>query len=108
MFLSRCVFTPSKRCGYIRHEFKTLHPHPTTTELAFKAGARRITFLAPSEPIAIGFVAPQEMLAGRQPQISPHRPQARRPTLSSANSAASRMIKNHSSNHDARYNDFAR
>jgi cyclic pyranopterin phosphate synthase len=29
------------------------------------------------------------------------------PTLSSANSAASRLIKNHSSNHDARYNDFA-
>jgi hypothetical protein len=57
---------------------------------------------------AIGFVAPQEMLAGRQPQISPHRPQTRRPTLSSANSAASRLIKNHSSNHDARYNDFAK
>ena len=29
------------------------------------------------------------------------------PTLSSANSAVSRLIKNHSSNHDARYNDFA-
>jgi len=29
------------------------------------------------------------------------------PTLSSANSAFSRLIKNHSSNHDARYNDFA-
>ena len=35
------------------------------------------------------------------------RPQTRRPTLSSADSAASRLIKNHSSNHDARYNDFA-
>ena len=29
------------------------------------------------------------------------------PMLSSANSAVSRLIKNHSSNHDARYNDFA-
>jgi hypothetical protein len=29
------------------------------------------------------------------------------PTLSSANSAVSRLIKNRSSNHDARYNDFA-
>ena len=29
------------------------------------------------------------------------------PTLSSAKSAASWLIKNHSSNHDARYNDFA-
>src|ERR1022692_2119869 len=29
------------------------------------------------------------------------------PTLSSANSAVSRLIKNNSSNHDARYNDFA-
>jgi hypothetical protein len=36
------------------------------------------------------------------------RPQTRCTTLSSANSAASRLIKNHSSNHDARYNDFAR
>ena len=34
------------------------------------------------------------------------RPQTRCTTLSSANSAASRLIKNHSSNHDARYNDF--
>ena len=29
------------------------------------------------------------------------------PHADSANSAASRLIKNHSSNHDARYNDFA-
>ena len=29
------------------------------------------------------------------------------PMLSSANSAVSRLIKNRSSNHDARYNDFA-
>jgi len=70
---------------------------------------------------AIGFVAPHEMLAGRQPQISPHemlagrQPQISphatansRPHASSANSAASRLLKNHSSNHDARYNDFAR
>ncbi|HUD68198.1 MAG TPA: hypothetical protein VMQ17_26690 [Candidatus Sulfotelmatobacter sp.] len=33
---------------------------------------------------------------------------ARGPHADSANSAASRLIKNHSSNHDARYNDFAR
>ena len=32
---------------------------------------------------------------------------ARGPHADSANSAASRLIKNHSSNHDARYNDFA-
>ncbi len=32
---------------------------------------------------------------------------ARGPQADSANSAASRRIKNHSSNHDARYNDFA-
>jgi hypothetical protein len=32
---------------------------------------------------------------------------ARRTHADSANSAASRLIKNHSSNHDARYNDFA-
>ena len=57
---------------------------------------------------AIGFVAPQEMLAGRQPQISPHATATRRPTVRSADSAASRLIRNHSSNHDARYNDFAR
>jgi hypothetical protein len=31
-----------------------------------------------------------------------------RPHASSANSAAGRLLKNHSSNHDARYNDFAR
>ncbi len=29
------------------------------------------------------------------------------PHADSANFAASRLIKNHSSNHDARYNDFA-
>ncbi len=32
---------------------------------------------------------------------------ARGPHADSANSAASTVIKNHSSNHDARYNDFA-
>jgi hypothetical protein len=32
---------------------------------------------------------------------------ARGPHADSANSAASSLIKNHSSNHDARYNDFA-
>jgi hypothetical protein len=32
---------------------------------------------------------------------------AREPDAESANFAASRLIKNHSSNHDARYNDFA-
>ena len=32
---------------------------------------------------------------------------ARGPHAESANSAAGRLIKNHSSNHDARYNDFA-
>src|SRR5437899_2753842 len=32
---------------------------------------------------------------------------ARQPHADSANSAASRLIKNHSSDHDARYNDFA-
>jgi hypothetical protein len=57
---------------------------------------------------AIGFVAPQEMLAGRQPQISPHATATRRSTLSSTKSAASRLLKNHSAKHDARYNDFAR
>jgi hypothetical protein len=31
----------------------------------------------------------------------------RGPHSDSANSAASRLIKNHSANHDARYNDFA-
>jgi len=32
---------------------------------------------------------------------------ARQPHADSANSAASRLLKNHSSDHDARYNDFA-
>ena len=32
---------------------------------------------------------------------------AREPHADSANSAARRLIKNHSSNQDARYNDFA-
>jgi hypothetical protein len=31
----------------------------------------------------------------------------KKPHADSANFAASRLIKNHSSNHDARYNDFA-
>ncbi|PYT28252.1 MAG: hypothetical protein DMG58_18795 [Acidobacteria bacterium] len=53
---------------------------------------------------AIGFVAPQEMLAGRQP-FSPHT--TANSTPHGANSAVSRLIKNHSSNQDARYNDFA-
>src|SRR2546428_4976959 len=35
------------------------------------------------------------------------RPQNSKPQASSANSAASRLLKNHSSDHDARYNDFA-
>ena len=42
------------------------------------------------------------------PRLEKPRVPARGPHADSANSAASRLIKNHSSNHDARYNDFAR
>jgi hypothetical protein len=45
---------------------------------------------------------------GRQPQISPHATANPTPTLSSANAAASRLLKDRFSYHDARYNDLAR
>jgi hypothetical protein len=41
------------------------------------------------------------------PRLEKPRVPTRGPHADSANSAARRLIKNHSSNHDARYNDFA-